>query len=351
MVQPERVLVAGGAGFIGSHMSVFLRNMGYWVRCVDWADNEFMRPEAFCDEFLPLDLRVYENCHAATATVDWVFNFAADTGGIGFTHRARPEILYNNLMISSNMLEAARRNGVKRFFYSSSACVYPEHLQVDTDVVALKEETAWQAVPLNAYGLEKIVTEEMCRHYMADFGMETRVARLHNIYGPWGTWRGGRERAPAALIRKAIVATNQLQIWGNDQKRSFTFINDCVEGIWRLFQSDYSKPVNIGSHEPIAIRKLAKLALKLAGHPKLPIIPTLGPDGVQGRSSDNVLINEVLGWAPTTPLRVGMHTTYEWISQQIALARQNGEDVSKFAESPLPKQDVPELGQLRSTRN
>jgi GDP-D-mannose 3',5'-epimerase len=271
-------------------------------------------------------------------------------GGMGFIQSNNSVILYNNLMISSNMLEAARRNGVKRFFYSSSACVYPEHLQVETDVVALKEATAWPAAPQDAYGLEKIVTEELCRHYMADFGIETRVARFHNIYGPWGTWRGGREKAPAAFCRKALTATTEMQIWGDgEQTRSFTYIEDCLEGVWRLFQSDFKQPVNIGSDEMISMNDLAKLALGFAGKADLPLKHIPGPEGVRGRNSDNTLIKEVLGWAPGTRLADGLKKTYDWIGEQIKAAQEKGEDVTKYAQSTVVKlAEVPELGQFRS---
>jgi GDP-D-mannose 3',5'-epimerase len=330
-------------------MAMFLRKKGYWVRCVDWAENEFLEPSKFCDEWLHLDLREYTNCKAATQGCDWVFNFAADMGGMGFIQSNNSVILFNNLMISANMLEAARRNGVKRFFYSSSACVYPEFKQLETDVVALKEDDAWPALPQDAYGVEKIVTEELCKHYLKDFGMQTRVARFHNIYGPWGTWRGGREKAPAAFCRKACAATTELEVWGDgEQTRSFTYIDDCVEGVWRLFQSDYSKPVNIGSDEMVSMNTLAKLALSFAGK-DIPLKHCPGPEGVRGRNSDNTLIKEVLGWAPPTALKDGLKKTYEWIAEQIAEARAKGEDITRYANSQVVKlAEVPELGSHRN---
>jgi GDP-D-mannose 3',5'-epimerase len=346
---PRRILVAGGAGFIGSHMAMFLRRKGHWVRCVDWAQNEFLQPPEFCDEFIRLDLREYNSCKRATEGVNWVFNFAADMGGMGFIQSNNSVILYNNLMISANMLEAARRNGVTRFFYSSSACVYPEHLQLDTDVVALREVTAWPAAPQDAYGLEKIVTEELCRHYMKDFGIETRVARFHNIYGPWGTWFGGREKAPAAFCRKAIAATEFLEIWGDGlQTRSFTYIDDCLEGVWRLFLSDVTVPINLGSDEMIAMNDLAKMALGFAGKADLPLQHIPGPEGVRGRNSDNTFILEKLGWKPPTRLVDGLKKTFDWILGQVEAAKAAGEDITKFAISSVVKlTDVPELGLFR----
>jgi GDP-D-mannose 3',5'-epimerase len=347
---PRRVLVAGGAGFIGSHLAMFLRKKGHWVRCVDWALNEFLDAPAFSDEFLQLDLREYSSCKTATAGVDWVFNLAADMGGMGFIQSNNSVILYNNLLISCNVLEASRRNGVSRLFYSSSACVYPEHLQLETDIVALKEETAWPAKPQDAYGLEKIVTEELCRHYQKDFGLQTRVARFHNIYGPWGTWRGGREKAPAAFCRKAITAVDKLELWGDgEQTRSFTYIDDCLEGIWKLFVSEFPGPVNIGSDEMISMNDLAKLALGFAGKAELPLFHIPGPEGVRGRNSDNTLILEKLGWKPPTRLADGMKKTFDWIASQIAELQAKGEDVTQYATSTVVKlPEVPELGAFRT---
>ncbi|KAH0788060.1 GDP-mannose 3,5-epimerase 2 [Histomonas meleagridis] len=341
----ERVCIGGGAGFIGSHMAMFLRKKGHWVRCVDWHHNEFMKPEEFCDEFLHLDLRTFENCRKATEGCDWVFNFAADMGGMGFIQSNNSVILYNNLMISSNMLEASRVNGVKRFFYSSSACVYPEYKQLEVDVPALKESDAWPAQPQDAYGLEKICTEELCKHYYKDFGIETRVARFHNIYGPWGTWRGGREKAPAAFTRKAILSDKEFEIWGDGlQTRSFTYIDDCIEGVYKLFMSDWREPINIGSDEMISMNDFAKLAMKIEGK-DLPLKHLKGPEGVRGRNSDNTLIKKVLGWAPPTTLAEGMKKTHDWIKQQIEEAKARGEDLSDLKTSHVVHLDaVQEVG-------
>lgn len=346
--QRERVCIGGGAGFIGSHMAKFLRSKGYWVRCVDWAVNEFMKNEDYCDEFLHLDLRPYENCRKATEGCHWVFQFAADMGGMGFIQSNHSVILYNNLMISSNMLEAARKNGVERFFYSSSACVYPEYKQTSVDIEGLKEDTAWPAQPQDAYGLEKLVTEELAMHYEKDFGMKTRIARFHNIYGPYGTWRGGREKAPAAFCRKVLCADKQIEVWGDGkQTRSFTYINDCVEGVWRLFQSDYNKPINIGSDEMISMNGLVELAQSFEGK-NLPIYHIPGPEGVRGRNSDNTLIKEKLGWAPPTALKDGLRLTYDWIKIQVDELRKNGEDVTQLATSTVVKlTEVSELGSCR----
>lgn len=343
-----RVCIGGGAGFIGSHMAMFLRKQGHWVRCVDWAENEFMKPEEFCDEFLRIDLRSYEACKRASEGCEWVFNFAADMGGMGFIQSNHAVILYNNLMISSNMLEAARRNGVKRFFYSSSACIYPEYAQTSVDNEGLKEDMAWPAQPQDAYGLEKLCTEELGMHYQADFGMQVRIARFHNIYGPRGTWRGGREKAPAAFCRKAITSTDVIEVWGDgEQTRSFTFIDDCIEGVWKLFNSDYSKPLNIGSDEMVSMNQLVAMAQELAGK-NLPIKHIPGPEGVRGRNSDNTRIREVLGWAPHIALKDGLAQTYAWIKEQVDACVAKGEDVTKYSSSTVVHlNEVQELGSLR----
>ena len=344
------VAVGGGAGFIGSHLAMFLRKEGFKVRCIDWADNEFMEPSQFCDEFLKLDLRVPENCQKATQGCNWCFNFAADMGGMGFIQSNHSVILYNNLMISSNMLEAARKNGVTRYFYSSSACIYPEYRQVKTDVTALAETDAWPAQPQDAYGIEKICTEELALHLALDFkNFQTRIARFHNIYGPWGTWRGGREKAPAAFCRKAICATKEVEVWGDGlQTRSFTFIDDCIHGVWNLFKSDYPLPLNIGSDEMISMNDLAKLCLGYAGK-DLPLKHIPGPEGVRGRNSDNTLIKKVLGWAPPTKLADGIKITFDWIKGEVEACKARGEDLEQYASSVVVKlQDIPELGSFRS---
>lgn len=214
MSEGQRVLVTGGGGFIGSHLAKRLKSEGHWVRIADWKRDHYFDEKEICDEFLDLDLRSLDNCLQAVKEIDWVFNLAADMGGMGFIQSNHSIILYNNTMISCNMIEASRRSGVKRLFYSSSACIYPEYKQLDTDDPRLKEEDAWPALPQDAYGLEKLVTEELCKYYTKDFGMETRIGRFHNIYGPHGTWKGGREKAPAAFCRKAISSENQFEMWG-----------------------------------------------------------------------------------------------------------------------------------------
>jgi GDP-D-mannose 3',5'-epimerase len=252
-------------------------------------------------------------------------------GGMGFIQSNHGTILFNNTMISFNMVEAARRCGVKRFFYSSSACIYPEHKQLDTANPGLKESDAWPAAPQDAYGLEKLVTEELCKYYGKDFGIEFRVGRFHNIYGPQGTWKGGREKAPAAFCRKARCSTTEtgMEMWGDGlQTRSFCYVDDCVEGVLRLFASDYREPLNIGSDEMVSMIDMGKMALEYAGKDKTIAIKHIpGPEGVRGRNSDNTLIKQVLGWAPSISLKEGIGRTYKWIDAQVSAEEAKGVDV------------------------
>jgi len=322
-----RICVGGGGGFIGSHLAKRLKEEGHFVIAADWKHNEYFKEEEFCNEFHLVDLRTLDACLKVTKDVDWVFNLAADMGGMGFIQSNHSVILYNNVMISFNMMEAARRNNVKRLFYSSSACVYPEYKQTDTDVAALKEADAWPAQPQDAYGLEKLATEELCMHYEKDFGIEVRVARFHNIYGIEGTWKGGREKAPAAFARKAIVATTEFEMWGDGkQTRSFCYIDDCVEGVIRLMKSDYNKPLNIGSDEVVSMNHMAELALSFENK-KVPIRHIPGPEGVRGRNSDNTLIKQVLGWAPSITLEQGLRKLYFWIKDRVEEEKKSGKNV------------------------
>lgn len=311
-----RVVVGGGAGFIGSHLAKRLKKEGCHVVCVDWKYNAFMEQGDFCDEFMLLDLRALDNCLKACKGAEHVYNLAADMGGMGFIQSNHANLFYNNMMISSNMLEACRQNKVKRYFYSSSACVYNEDLQTSTDIVPLKEGDAWPAKPQDAYGLEKLVSEEMAMHYGRDFGIVVRIARFHNVYGPYGTWRGGREKVPAAFCRKALVSKEDFEVWGDGtQSRSFCYIDDCVEGILRIMRSDYAKPLNLGSDVAITMNDLARVALD---GKDIPLRHVPGPEGVKGRNSDNTLIKDVLGWAPSIPLKDGMARTRAWIATQLA---------------------------------
>jgi len=336
-----KICVTGAGGFIASHLARRLKAEGHWVRAVDWKENEYMKPEEFCDEFMNLDLRYADACEKAVAGCEWCFNLAADMGGMGFIQSNHSRILYNSTMISFNVAEAARKAGVKRFWYASSACIYPEYKQLDENLdgaSGLKEDDAWPAQPQDAYGLEKLMTEELLMHYDADFGMECRLGRFHNIYGPCGTWKGGREKAPAAFSRKAITSTKEFEMWGNGlQTRSFCYIDDCVEGIIRLMVSDYKKPLNIGSDEMVSMNQMAEMALEFKGG-SLPIKHIPGPEGVRGRNSDNTLIKQVLGWAPTTSLKEGLKYTFDWINTQVEEYKAAGNSLDSLTQSKVVTQ-------------
>jgi len=341
-----KICITGAGGFIGSHLAKRLKQEGHFVRAVDWKENEYMKESEFCDEFLNLDLRWPENCAKAVEGMEWVFNLAADMGGMGFIQSNHSRILYNSTMISFNVLEEARKAGtVKRFWYASSACIYPEYKQLNENLdgaSGLKEEDAWPAQPQDAYGLEKLMTEELLMHYDSDFGIECRIGRFHNIYGPFGTWKGGREKAPAAFCRKAITSTKEFEMWGNGkQTRSFCYIDDCVEGILRLMISDYKKPLNIGSDEMVSMNEMAAMALGFKGG-ELPIKHIPGPEGVRGRNSDNTLIKEVLGWAPRTTLKEGLKYTYDWISSQVKEYVAAGNTMESLTQSKVVAQNMTE---------
>jgi GDP-D-mannose 3', 5'-epimerase len=320
-LKKARIVVTGAGGFIGHHLVRRLTREGYWVRGVDLKRPDFEPSPA--DEFVVLDLRSWENCFRATRDVDQVYNLAADMGGIGYITANHAGISRNNILINSHMLEASRIHGVQRFLFSSSACVYPQYKQNDPDVTPLKESDAIPADPEPGYGWEKLFAEELCRYYKKDYGMETRIARFHNVYGPMGTYEGGKEKAPAAISRKVALADDgsEIEVWGDGQQtRSFMYVDDCVEGLLRLMASDYSEPLNLGTDRLVTIDELIDLVSQIAGK-KLKKRHNLSrPQGVRGRNSDNTLLNRVLAWEPSIDLEEGLKITYEWIAGELRKA-------------------------------
>ena len=315
------IVVTGAGGFIGGHLIARLRREGHTrIRAVDVKPYDEWYQKFENVENLRLDLQKAEACEQACGGASQVFNFAADMGGMGFIETHKAECMLS-VLINTHMLVAAQRAGVDRYFFSSSACVYAADRQTSAAVTPLKESDAYPAMPEDGYGWEKLFGERLCRHFYEDYGMETRVARYHNVYGPHGTYDGGREKAPAAICRKVIAAVlegrDDIEIWGDgEQTRSFMFIDDCVEGTLRLMRSDVREPLNIGSEELVTINELVDLAERIAGTRLKRRYKLDAPKGVRGRNSDNTLIRQRLGWAPSTPLAEGLRATYEWILRE-----------------------------------
>lgn len=314
----DTILVTGAGGFIGGHLVADLRRRGFArIRAVDWKDigdwHQFF-PDV---ENYQRDLRDAHACHEVTAGADYVFNLAADMGGMGFIETHKADCMLS-VLISTHMLLAARDSGVKRFLYTSSACVYAADKQTDAHVTALKEDDAYPAMPEDGYGWEKLFSERMCRHFTEDFGLETRCVRYHNVYGPIGTYDGGREKAPAAICRKVIEAKlsgrHEIEIWGDgEQTRSFMYIDDCLHGTQMIMEGDFAGPINLGSSQLVTINQLVDMAEAIAGIRLKRRYKPDAPKGVRGRNSDNTLIRHVFGWEPSVRLEEGLERTYRWI--------------------------------------
>lgn len=323
----KTAIVTGAGGFIGGHLTKRLMDEGYYVRAIDIKPMSEWYQVPDCTSFFGCDLRLIENCFSAFQKAEEhmedieVYNLAADMGGMGFIETHKADCMLS-VLISTNMLVAAEKVGVKSFFYSSSACVYNADKQKDADVTALREADAYPAMPEDGYGWEKLFSERMGRHFMEDFGLRFRTARYHNVYGPHGTFDGGREKAPAAICRKVIGSKlsgdKSIEIWGDgNQTRSFMYVDDCVEGTRRIMESDVKFPINLGSSELVSINQLVDIVEDIAGIKLSRTYNLDAPKGVRGRNSDNTLIKEHLEWEPSTTLRDGMERTYAWIWDQM----------------------------------
>lgn len=329
----KKIVVAGAGGFIGGHLVKELKKQGQQVRAVDIKPlKEWYQVFPDVDNFV-LDLRIKENCYTAVNGYNEVYNLAADMGGMGFIENNKAACMIS-VLINTHLLMASKDCGIDRFFYASSACVYNGEKQTDPDNPGLKESDAYPALAEDGYGWEKLFSERMCRHFSEDYGLITRVARFHNVYGPFGTYDGGREKAPAAICRKVITAGNgkkEIEIWGDGhQTRSFMYIDDCIKGVKDIMYSNIEEPINLGSSEMVSINQLVDIVEDIAGYKLKRSYDLDAPKGVRGRNSENTLIKQYLGWEPSIPLKTGMKKTYDWIKEQLENEKRGKQNISRF---------------------
>ena len=336
MIKDKKILIVGAGGFIGGHLVKRLLNDGNFIVATDIKPKEYWFQEfENAENHYSMDMKDISNCRKVTNKIDYVFNMACNMGGMGFIENNKAECM-QSVLINTNLLISCKEAGIKRYFFSSSACAYNKTKQQEIFIKGLKETDAYPADPEDGYGWEKLFSERMCRHFMEDYGIEVRIARYHNIYGPFGTFDGGREKAPAALCRKVINAKknneDKIEVWGDGkQTRSFLYIDDCVDGTLRLFESDYSEPVNIGSDEQVSINQMIDIIENISDIKNLKRIYQLDkPKGVRGRSSNNDLVKEVLNWSFKIKLKDGLKKTYDWMSSEIS---KHGSNISRFTKS------------------